>query len=56
METLGRVFWLCAQLMWISAIVGHWIVDNKIDTIYGLCIAIGLMLISSRMIDDAQHK
>lgn len=58
MKTLGQIFWIIvqiiAQLMWISALVGHWFVNDKIDTIYALCLAIGLMLISNRMIDDAK--
>ena len=56
MKNLGRIFWFIAQLMWIGALVGHWFVNDKIDTIYSLCLAIGLMLISSRMIDDAKEE
>ena len=56
MGTLGRIFWLCSQLMWLVAIVGHWFIDNKINSIYMLSMTIGLMFISNRTIDDAQHE
>lgn len=55
MQKLGKICWDIAKLMWISALVGHWFVNNKMDTIYSLCLAIGLMLISNRMIDEAKN-
>ena len=56
MKNLGRFFWISAQIMWISALAGHWFVNDKIDTVYSLCVAIGLMLMANRMIDDAEKK
>ena len=56
MNAIGRIFLVIAQLTWGIAIVGNWFVDNKIDSIYLMCIAIGLMLISSHIIDYAKGK
>jgi hypothetical protein len=49
---MGRIFWIIAQLMWIATLVGHWFTTDKIDTIYGMCVALGLMIIANRMIED----
>ena len=56
MNAIGRIFLVIAQLTWGIAIVGNWFVNNKIDSIYLMCIAIGLMLISSHIIDYAKGK
>lgn len=56
MENVGWTLWIMAQLMWIGALVGHWFIDNKINTIYVLCIAIGLMLTSGRIIDNTKKE
>ena len=55
-HVMGRIFWFIAQLMWIATLVGHWFTTDKIDTIYGMCVSIGLMIISNRMIEDAKNK
>jgi len=55
-HTMGRILLIIAQLMWIATIIGHWFTTDKIDTIYGMCVSIGLMIISNRMIDDKKNE
>lgn len=53
---MGRFFWNLANIMWIVALIGHWFTADKLDTIYGMCLAIGLMVISNRMIEDGKKS
>ena len=55
-KVLGQIFGAVAVLIYIGAIMGQWLASDKIDAIYLLCVAIGLMLISNRMINDAKEE
>ena len=47
MKTLGRIIWFVAEVVWLLALVGHFLTVDKLDTIYLLCLAIGGMLMGN---------
>jgi hypothetical protein len=53
---MGRYFWGVAIIMWFAALVGHWFTSDEFDPLFMLCAAIGLMIISNRMIEDGKKS
>lgn len=59
MERIGRFFFVVSQVIWVVVVLRPLFDDSKTSIvlldIYLLCIAIGMMLLSNRMIDDAKE-
>lgn len=49
---MGRFLWIVGNILWWVVLINYWFAADKLDAIYGLCVAIGLMLISHQYIED----
>lgn len=54
MKVIGRFVWFVALVVWIITLANSFVLDDRLRTIDGMCLVIGLMLIGNRMIDDSK--